>query len=433
MSRISIRLRHLVALVVVLALVAAACGDDDADPGIEDAIGVVAVEPGERIQIRAHQAISGAVSFLGTDQVRGMQLAIEDFGDIHGFEVNLGTPEDDLCRAEGGQAGAAAIVAQSKIVGVIGTTCSGAAAAAAPILTGAGLTMISGSNTSPSLTSDLIGNAGENWFPGFFRTAHNDLFQGGAAAVFAIQELGLTRAAAIHDGDPYTQGLAAAFQSFFTMLGGEVPLFTAVDPDQTDMTAVLTDVAAANVEVVYFPIFQPAGDFIITQKDGIAGLDDVIWYGADGLFVSDYLGIPETEGMYFSGPDLEFGENVSATGVRYADLRDRYEQRFGEPPIAAFHAHTYDATVMLLTAIREVGVLGGDGVLRIGRQAVRDWLYDMRDFPGMIGSLSCDEFGDCGAPSIQIAHHTDSSVTDLGLVSVVARYTPDDVMPLITG
>ena len=293
--------------------------------------------------------------------------------------------------------------------------------------------MISGSNTSPSLTSDLVGNAGANWFPGFFRTAHNDLFQGGAAAVFALQELGVTRAAAIHDGDPYTQGLAQAFNDFFEMLGGTVALFTAVDPDATDFRAVLADVAGADVEVVYFPIFQPAGDFIITQKDEVAGLEDIIWYGADGLFVSDYLGIPQTEGMYFSGPDLDFGANVSATGVVYADLRQRYEERFGEPPLAAFHAHTYDATVMLLTAIREVGVLGNDGVLRIGRQALRDWLYDMRDFSGMIGTLSCDEFGDCGAPAIQIAHHTDSSVTDLALIEVAARYTPADVMPLITG
>jgi branched-chain amino acid transport system substrate-binding protein len=315
MSR-TIRLRHLVVILVAVALVAAACGDDDAD--IEDPIGVVVVDPGELIQIRAHQAVSGPVAFLGTDQVRGIVLAIEDFGEIHGFRVNLGTPEDDLCRAEGGQAGAQAIVSQNKIIGVIGTTCSGAGAAAVPIYAAAGITMISGSNTSPSLTSDLLGNAGENWFSGYFRTAHNDLFQGGAVAVFAIQELGVTRAAAIHDGDPYTQGLATAFADFFALLGGEVALFTAVDPDQTDMTAVLTDVAAAGVELVYFPIFQPAGDFVVQQKGSIAGLDDIIWFGADGLFVSDFLGIPETQGMYFSGPDLEFGTNVSATGVQYA-------------------------------------------------------------------------------------------------------------------
>jgi branched-chain amino acid transport system substrate-binding protein len=435
MSRRSIRLRHLIVMLVAVALVAAACGDDDdaTDDPIEDAIGVIEVGAGGQIQIRAHQAISGPVAFLGDDQVRGIELAIADFGDIHGFSVNLGTPEDDLCRAEGGQSGAQAIVAQDNIVAVIGTTCSGAARAAAPIYTGAGMVIFSGSNTAPDLTSDLLGTAGENYHVGFFRTAHNDLIQGAAVAKFVYEELGLTRAAAIHDGDPYTQGLANAFRVPFENLGGEVPVFTAVDPDGTDMTAVLTEVAAANVEAVFFPIFQPAGDFIITQKDGIAGLGDVVWLGADGLFISDYLSIPETEGMYFSGPDLDFGANQAVTGVSYTDLVTRYEAEYGERPLAAFHAHTYDATLMVLTAIREVSVLGSDGTLRIPQQALRDSLFGMRNFAGVTGSLSCDQYGDCAAANIQIAFHDDSSVTDLDAKPVPARYTAAELMPLLGG
>jgi len=427
--------RHLGALLVVFALGVAACGDGDgagttaATDEVTDPIGVVEVQPGDSVQIRAHQAISGAVSFLGTDQVRGVELALEDFPEVLGFPVELGTPEDDLCRSEGGQSGAQNIVAQENVVAVIGTTCSGAAAAAVPIYSAAGLSVFSGSVTGPSMTSYILtnpGTPGENYHEGFFRTAHNDEFQGASVADFVFNELGFTRAAAVHDGDPYTQGLATAFQGFFEILGGEVPLFTAVDPDQTDMTALLTDIAAADVEVVYFPIFQPAGDFIITQKDGIAGLEDVVWFGADGLFVSDFLGIPESEGMYFSSPDLGIGENVSATGVTYDDLRQRYIDTYGEDPTAAFHAHTYDATIMVLTAIGEVGVVGSDGVLRIPRQGLRDHLADMEGFAGLTGTLGCLDFGDCGSQAIMIAHHTDTSITDLLAVEVAKTYGSED-------
>lgn len=428
-----INLRRFGAVLVVFALVAAACGGDGATTNggtaVEDPLGVVEVQPGEAIQIRAHQAISGPVSFLGDDQVRGVELAIEDFGEVQGFAVNLGTPEDDLCRAEGGQSGAQNIVAQDNIVAVIGTTCSGAAAAAVPIYSAAGLVVFSGSVTGPSMTSYILtnpGSPGENYHEGFFRTAHNDEFQGGSVADFVFNELGFTRAAAVHDGDPYTQGLATAFQGFFEELGGEVPLFTAVDPDQTDMTAVLTDIAAADVEVVYFPIFQPAGDFIVGQRGGIAGLEDVVWFGADGLFVSDFLGIPESEGMYFSSPDLGIEANTSATGTVYSDLRERYQEAYGEEPLAAFHAHTYDATIMVLTAISEIGVLGDDGVLRIPRQGLRDHLAAVEGFAGLTGTLGCLEFGDCGSQAIMIAHHTDTSVTDLLAVEVIKRYTPED-------
>jgi hypothetical protein len=156
-------LRRLGLLVLVLALVAVACGDDDAadDDGTTTTttaaageeftpgpLGAVTIEPGGAVEIRALQAINGPVAFLGTDQVRGIELAIEDFGDIEGHAVNLGTPEDDGCSAEGGQAGAQAILAQEGVLGVIGTTCSGAAAAASPLLSAAGMVLISGSRSS---------------------------------------------------------------------------------------------------------------------------------------------------------------------------------------------------------------------------------------------------------------------------------------------
>ena len=85
----------------------------DPEPG---PLGAVVVQPGEEIQIRSLQAITGDVAFLGIPNLRGTELAIADFGDIKGFSVNLGTPLDDLCSAEGGQAAAQTIVADEQVV-----------------------------------------------------------------------------------------------------------------------------------------------------------------------------------------------------------------------------------------------------------------------------------------------------------------------------
>jgi len=421
MNRRLTKMRHLGLVLVVFALVAAACGDDDATTTTamaEDPLGYFDVAAGDAIQIRAHQSISGETAPLGNDQVRGVELAIADFGQIHGHDVALGTVEDDGCAAEGGQAGAQAIVAQVGVIGVIGTTCSGAGAAALPVYSDAGMVMISGSNTSPSLTSDLLGTAGSNYHPGYYRTAHNDFFQGGAVARFAYNELGVRTVAAIHDGDPYTEGLAASFRAAFEELGGTVAVFTAVNKGDTDMTAVLTEVAGGAPELVFFPIFQPEGDFIIQQGGGIAGLEDVIWFGADGLKTDTFLALPESAGMYFSGADLRL-DGTSTTGISYSEFRANYEAAYGEAPIADFHAHTYDATVMLLTAIREVAVVGDDGSLRIGKQALRDYLTGISGFAGLTGTLSCDDFGDCGAAKISIVLHedpTDPEATKLNVV-----------------
>jgi branched-chain amino acid transport system substrate-binding protein len=301
--------RYLVGLLAAFALVAAACGDDTGDTTTEapatttaapttaapttaapttaapttaapqppeaGPLGQVVLEAGEDIQIRSLQAITGPVAFLGIPNQRGTELAIEDYGDIMGHSVSLGTPLDDLCSADGGQAAAQTIVSDDSVIGVIGTSCSGAAVAAAPLISAAGMVMVSPSNTSPALTSDLQGTAGTDWNEGYYRTAHNDLFQGAGVARFVFDDLGLTKVAAIHDGDPYTQGLAKAFGDAFEALGGELVVFTAVNKGDTDMTGVLSEVAGFSPEAIYFPIFQPEGDFIVQQIGGISGLEDV--------------------------------------------------------------------------------------------------------------------------------------------------------------
>ena len=196
------RFMSVLAVVLSFVLVAAGCGSDEDDAatattappkqsvlpagGLGDgSLGVVVVEPGEAIQIRSLNAISGDVAFLGIPNDNGIRMAVEDYGQIHGHDVDVGTSLDDLCSADGGQAAAQTIVADQDVLGVIGTSCSGAATAASPLISEAGMVMISGSNTSPSLTSDLEGTASTNYHPGYYRTAHNDLYQGQAAANFA--------------------------------------------------------------------------------------------------------------------------------------------------------------------------------------------------------------------------------------------------------
>jgi branched-chain amino acid transport system substrate-binding protein len=440
----------LLALLAVLSLIVAACGgggeEEDTtttaaveepstteateeptttageEPPAEGDLGSVTVAAGEDIQIRSLEAISGDVSFLGTPNQRTTELAIADYGPIQGHDVSMGSGLDDLCSADGGQAAASQIVADAQVVGVIGTSCSGAAAGALPLISEAGLVMISAANTSPSLTSDLAGTQAENWRPGYYRTAHNDLYQGRAAAEFMVDQ-GITTAAGIHDGDPYTDGLATAFADAFTELGGEVVIYTAVQKGDTDMVPVLTEVAGAAPEAIFFPIFPPEGDFIVQQIGGVTGLEDVLLMGADGLLVDNFLGLPESEGMYFSGPDQRYGDNANGiTGKTADEVLATYNETYGEAPSAAFWAHAYDATVLLLSAIDAVAVDDGSGALTIDRQALRDQINSTSGYEGLIGTLTCDEFGDCGATKITVVQNTDPTDIAVGKENVVFEF-----------
>ncbi len=45
-------------------------------------------------------------------------------------------------------------------------------------------------------------------------------------------------------------------------------------------------------------------------------------------------------------------------------------------------------------------------------------------FNGIVGVISCDEFGDCGTGRVQISHRTASNVTDDAQLPVVYRFAP---------
>ncbi len=398
-------------------------GDGEA---MEDGgLGTVVVEAGAEVQVRSLNAITGDVAFLGLPNQRGVEQAIADYGDIKGFSISMGEGLDDLCSADGGQAAAQSIVADEQVVGVIGTSCSGAATAAAPLISEAGMVMISPSNTSPALTSDQQGNAGDNYNVGYYRTAHNDLFQGAAMAEFVFTDLGLTTAASIHDGDPYTEGLASAFNNAFEALGGEITGFTAVAKEDTDMVPVLTEIAQGSPEALFFPIFQPAGDFVADQAPGVSGLENTTLLAADGLLVDGYLELEQSEGMYFSGPDTRFGTNANqSTGVTAEEFLATYESNNGQAPEAPFWGHAYDATAMLLDAIDAASTEGDDGSLVIDRQGVRDFLNGIQGYEGIIGTINCDEFGDCGSQKITVIEHLSADDLDASKANVVFEYAP---------
>ncbi len=45
-------------------------------------------------------------------------------------------------------------------------------------------------------------------------------------------------------------------------------------------------------------------------------------------------------------------------------------------------------------------------------------------FNGIVGVISCDEFGAGGTGRVQISHHTASNVTDDAQLPVVYRFAP---------
>jgi branched-chain amino acid transport system substrate-binding protein len=382
----------IVTVLLVLSMILTACNIGGPSYECEDPLGCVTYAPDEPIRIATSLVISGPNTELGMDSQHGVDIAGEFRGEVAGHAVEF-QHEDDLCSAEGGQTSAQKIVSDPTLVAMIGTSCSGAGVPAATIISDAGYVMVSPSNTSPALTDPAQHEAG------YLRTAHNDTVQGAAMAQFALEELGVTKAAAIHDGDPYTEGLARVFADSFEEMGGEIVAFEAAGKGDTDMRPLLKTVSEAGPpELIYYPIFIAEGAAITTQAGEVAGLENTILSGADGMQSPSFLEASgeSAEGMYLSGPDLSF------SGQLYQDFLATYQEMFGTEPTAPFHAHSYDAAYMIFDAIEEVAVQESDGTIHIPRQALRDALFATSGMQGITGTITCDENGDCADPKIAV-------------------------------
>lgn len=399
------RLNVALALLLVAGMVLAACGPAPFE--CTDAIGCVTVAPDEPIHIAYMLTVSGATAYLGEDSRGAIEIAIDDRGgELLGHPIQL-SGEDSLCSAEGGQTAATKVASDPTILGVIGTNCSSAATAGMPTISAAGLVMLSPSNTAPALTLE-----GETWQPGYFRIAHTDLFQGSVAAEFAYNELGARTAATIHDGSPYADQLQQVFAGRFQELGGTITFQGAVNVGDTDMRTVLTSVAADSPEVLYFPIFEPEGPFIVAQSSEIAGLENTTLMGADGLLSDSFPenSGPKVVGMYLSGPYV--------SGAAYDDFLAKWSAKFGGSPPSGFHAFAYDGTNILLDAIEKVATVDDDGTVHIGRQALRDAIAGLSSYTGLTGRLDCSD-DDYSAFGITNPSHGDCATGEaLGIFEI---------------
>lgn len=348
-----------------------------------DNIGCVFIPPDEPIRLGYMLVTSGENQILGQDSLGGIEIAISDRGEIFNRPIEL-VGIDSKCSEAGGAEAAQTMVGRANIVAVIGTTCSSAASTALPIISEAGLVMVSPSTTGPSLT-----DPDKAWHPGFFRTAHNDLFQGRLAAEFAAIELGARTAATIHDGSNYAEELTMVFADVFTEIGGEIVTQESVEEGSSDMQAVLEKIGAEEPQILYFPVFEPEGNHIAQQALATAGLQNTVFIGSDGLLTATFA--PDTgsavAGMYLSGP------YINNAGLD--NFLRKWNETYEVPPQSNFHAFAYDATNLLLTVIQNTAQIAPDGTLVIGRQALRDALTDTTNFRGITGSITCNEFGDC--------------------------------------
>lgn len=382
------------ALLIALALVAVSCTDEP--PARREApaaatcpdrvLGCVEVGPEERVRIGTLLTVIGENAGVGRDARNGVRLAADFLTppmQLLGHEIRW-IDQDDSC----GHFFDPSVFAD--VAAVVGPTCGSTPDGSADWLLKQGIVLVSPSNSGPALTHP------ETHHPFYLRTMHNDKIQGHATADFAFNVTGARRAATIQDGSPYSDELQEAFAQTFRRLGGAIAAQKALQVGDTDFLPLLKDLAAKNIDFLYFPIFVAEGGLIARQARTLPKLKDTDLAASDGVFTPDFIeaaGAENAEGMYVSAPDI-----TGFRGDRFyqEEVLPAYERRFGKKMLFDFpRAYAFDAARLVFEAIEQVGIRTPNGGLLIPRAGVRDAMYATKDFPGLTGTLSCNQYGDC--------------------------------------
>jgi branched-chain amino acid transport system substrate-binding protein len=397
------------AVLVSLTLVAGACSKKEATTTTsggeatcaKDKFGCVTVKAGAPINFGAIQTISGSTKALGTDEIHGIQLAIDNLdgtfdgkpGSLLGHPATLiqgdeTDPSSGQCGKAGGQTAATKLAADPTIVAVIGTSCSSSALGVADTILGnKGITLVSASNTSARLTTPQEHN------PFYFRTAQNDAIQAKVVADFVYTELGIKTAATMNDGGPYTSGLTQGFGTFFKKLGGTITADEAFDPTVKDFKPLLTSIAQGHPGMIYFPDFDPPCALIAIQAKQIPALAGTAkLMGSDGCNEAAFFKTAKSaaNGVYLSSP---IPTSVSQAPT-FDEYQAAYKAQYGTPT-ASFNANAFDAFQIVLAAIKKVAIKAPDGSLQIPRTALQKAMYQTKDYQGLTGPLTCISTGDC--------------------------------------
>ncbi len=351
--------RKAAALLAVLALAIAACGEAEEAPPAEpeapaedpaDEPEEPAEDPAEEPEAGDPDALdlgyilpeTGQLAFLGPPMISGVELAVEEINDAGGV---LGNPINLLSGDEAGDTGIAAETASrllaSGVDAIVGAAATGMTLAIIDQVTGAGVVQCSPSNTGPGLTDYPDGGF-------YFRTAPTDALQGPVLAERVIGDANATVAVAAR-ADDYGQGLLDATVGAFEAQGGEVVYADTYDPEAATFDSVVEAMVNSNADA--YVVIAFAEGAAIVQGLLAAGVDTTDMYGADGIAGSAFAaevdpGDPNVlDGMTFTAPSTQSTADFDAKLTEFRpDLEDRL-----------FAAQSYDCVNIIALAAEAAG------------------------------------------------------------------------------
>ena len=330
----------------------------------------------DTIKVGADIELTGGSASYGKSAQNAIKLAFDQVnakGGVLGKKMELVVADNKSEAAEATNA-MQKLVAQDKVVAVIGPNLSSAVIASTAVNTGAKVLVISPMGTNPNVTVGKDGKTKDF----MFRACFIDPFQGTVMASFAKNTLGAKKVAVLIDNSSdYSKGLAQFFEEAFVKAGGTIVSKEAYLQKDTDFKATLTKIKATEPDMIYVPgYYQEVG--LIVKQGREMGVT-VPMAGGDGW---DSAKLPEIAGKT-SLNDTYFSSLYSAedTSQLNTDFVAAYKKAYNEKP-DVFAALAYDSAMLVVNAIKTAN--STDTV------KIKDAMAKTSGFNGVAGGVTFD-------------------------------------------
>ncbi len=309
----------------------------------------------------------------------GIEIAVKKInenGGINGkkVEVIYYDSKDDSTTAVNA---AQKLISVDKVQAIIGPMMSGNVLAVAPICERNKVVLLTPTGTSPKISS-----AGEY----VFRVCSRIDLQAKALVNKALELVNKPNPsiAIIYSNEPYGKGSKNLFLKYLEEKGIKPVAIEAFQRGDKDFQAQLTKLVPLNPDILFIPGYLQETAPLIAQarQMGLTGLS----VGGFGDIAPQYIELAKdaAEGHLVAG---EYNQDYSTEDNK--KFVQAYTQMLKNNPDAPnnimFAALTYDATNMLLEAFKQGATTGTQ---------IKDFLTNLKNFPGVTGNLSFDTNGD---------------------------------------
>ncbi|MER8096867.1 bifunctional serine/threonine-protein kinase/ABC transporter substrate-binding protein [Streptomyces goshikiensis] len=347
--------------------------------------------PSVTVVIGVDAPLSGDLSVFGAGIKNSADLAVRNAnrtGHVPGvnFEIKA---LDDQAQPGKGQENATRLIADDKVLGVVGPLNSSVAAAMLRPFEQANLVNVSPANTNPALTygPDWVKGTKSRPYQTYFRTVATDADQGPFAARYLHDEAKKTRLFVIDDSSDYGTGLTTGFRNEFSKLGGTLVGADHVAPTGGDFATLAARVRASGADAVYFGGYYTTAAPLSKQLKQAGA--NITFMGGDGVF----------DAQFITTNDKAEGDLATGIGAPAEDLPggptflSQYQTAAYPEQAGSYGAYAYDATWAVIEAVKALAAANG-GTLPPNARAKMPKAVAGLAFDGVTGRVAFDQYGD---------------------------------------